>query len=266
MIRMFFCWISLFVFQAGFSQGIIDFVFKSHGAKGGIVIQNADATFWAHNNEFEVRKKTPSAATYQLLSFLMVAKEHPDYIHRKKMEWDGVHRTFFGVKKTEWEQSMGLTEAFRTQNDYFFDTLLSKLSVYTRQQIHEQAGYTFPKWNQKIPYYWQFGGLEVTPTDQLALLKQLYFTTLPFEKSHQEVLKNLLFLEENHQGKLYGMFAYTIFNGEIVRWFVGWRETADDVYFFACRTYHSIESELEAPTNDKMQQIVKETFEQLGIW
>ena len=69
--------------------------------------------------------------------------------------------------------------------------------------------------------------------EQLGLVKRLYFDQLPFRKSVQEMVKNVMLQEDNTAYKLSYKTGWGFReNGHGIGWVVGWIEENNHPYFF----------------------------------
>ena len=81
--------------------------------------------------------------------------------------------------------------------------------------------------------YWTNNKLKISPDEQLGFLKRLYFDQLPFRKSVQESVRNMMLQEDNSAYRLSYKTA-TIINesNHTFTWNMGWIEENRHVYFF----------------------------------
>lgn len=247
------------------SQYYLDFHFKSKEIKGEIIVKNENDTFFATSQEIEGNFPTPPSSLFLMFSYLMVSDTFPEYISSKKYAWDGVNRFFFNEKRELWNKNTNLTEAFLSKNDWFFQEMLRQIpSGVIKEKLHE-IEYTHAKWNEDIPYYWQFGGMLATPEQTLSFLKKLVNLELPFSQESQKRLLHLIKINEENGRRLYGMDAYTIYQGERVEWFVGFYEKGDQRYYFSIRTYFSIEKPWDNSYSQQKYIILSEVFDSLDL-
>jgi beta-lactamase class D len=81
--------------------------------------------------------------------------------------------------------------------------------------------------------YWSNNKLKISPDEQLGLLKRLYFDQLPFRKSVQESVRNMMIQEDNSAFKLSFKTASIINeSNQTFTWNMGWIEENRHVYFF----------------------------------
>jgi beta-lactamase class D len=81
--------------------------------------------------------------------------------------------------------------------------------------------------------YWANNKLKISPDEQLGLLKHLYFDQLPFRKSVQESVRNMMLQEDNSAYRLsYKTASIINESNHTETWNIGWIEENRHVYFF----------------------------------
>jgi beta-lactamase class D len=81
--------------------------------------------------------------------------------------------------------------------------------------------------------YWANNKLKISPDEQLGLLKHLYFDQLPFRKSVQESMTNMMLQEDNSAYRLsYKTASIINESNHTETWTIGWIEENRHVYFF----------------------------------
>lgn len=264
LINVFVLLFSLY-FNTSYSQNYLDFYFKSRSINGAIIIVNEDDTYFASNRETEGMKETPPSNLFHLFAYLMIYDKN---IHKKEslyLKWDSVNRYFFNETRKEWNKDTDLDTAFKEHNDWYFQTYLNDFTKEEIEQKLKVIGYTNKKWNDEIPYYWQFGGMLITANQQIKFLKKLFKKELPFSVESQEKLLQLLKINQNPSIKLYGLDAFTVYNGERIDWFTGVLEKEGKHYFFSTRTYHNIETDMNENYPKEKFVITSEIFDILYL-
>lgn len=242
MIRKLFFVVLLFTTGTLFSQSYLDFYFKSKDIDGAIIIYNETQNTWIFNNEFDVKEGTPPGATFHLLHALIgldlgLLSEAPEIYER----WDGINRYYFGNLMTQWNCNTNLDEALYYSNDWYFDRLAHELKPKDYYYFLNRLQYSNRVVRKDISGFWNYGGLLVTPEQQLEFLKKLYHNKLPFATKNQQYVLGKMLVDENPDYTLYGYNAYTVYKGKATDWWIGILKTRTDTYYFSTRIYKSIE-------------------------
>ncbi len=86
--------------------------------------------------------------------------------------------------------------------------------------------------------YWLDGSLQISPLEQVNILKKFYDNEFDFKQSNIETVKDSIRLEESNGRVLSGKTGTSVINGELhAGWFIGYVETADNTFFFLCCSY-----------------------------
>ena len=115
---------------------------------------------------------------------------------------------------------------------------------FTKYVVVKTGNELMKKWIDSLSYgnknsgdsssdFWQNNSLKISPDEQLGFLKRLYFDQLPFMKSVQQTMRNLMVKEDNTLYKWSYKTAATLDEkGNAVNWTIGWVEENRHVYFF----------------------------------
>ena len=261
----------LFVFfvitSSAYSQTFFDFYFKSKAVDGGIVIYNETDNAWVFNNEYDVKKGTPPAATFHLFHTLLglelglLQKNDEEY-----ETWDGLPRYYFNDVRPQWSCHTNLDEALLFQTDWYFDRLTPKISNNDYHYFFNRANYSNAIIDRKINSFWNFSKLLVTPEQQIAFLRKLYHKELPFREDHQTYVWNQLYKEQQNGYTIYGYKAYTVYEGQATDWWIGMMEVSGKRYFFSIRLYQSLDNLVDTTAFKRLKyEIAFEVFRMLKM-
>jgi len=115
---------------------------------------------------------------------------------------------------------------------------------YTKFVVAKTGKEIMQKWIDSLSYgnktigdtaelFWSNNKLLISPDEQLGLLKRLYFDQLPFRKSVQEAVRNMMMQEDNSAFRLsYKTATITSAPNKTMSWHIGWIEENRHVYFF----------------------------------
>ena len=103
--------------------------------------------------------------------------------------------------------------------------------------------------------------MKISALEQVELLIKLYNNEFDFNEDNINAVKNAMAISENNGNKLYGKTGTGRISGNDVNgWFVGFVETADNVYFFAVNIQNNTNA-----TGGIAAQITKSIFTTMGI-
>ena len=127
--------------------------------------------------------------------------------------------------------------------------------------FYKSIGYGNGVVGNDTQYYWNGSGLKISALEQVELLIKLYNNEFDFNEDNINAVKNAMAISENNGNKLYGKTGTGRISGNDVNgWFVGFVETADNVYFFAVNIQNNTNA-----TGGMAAQITQSIFTTMGI-
>ena len=156
-----------------------------------------------------------------------------------------------------------------------------RLPVTLRQSFQADSGYgitsflrisnligkdTLKKWVDSLHYGGRDTSRNITPDQQLGLIKKLYFGQLPFFKRPQEIVRGLMHVESNSNYKLYYKTTNqgTTPDGKALGWAVGWIEENRHPYFFVVNL--DMDGAIRPNTGLIALEIAKKILRQMGFF
>ncbi len=108
--------------------------------------------------------------------------------------------------------------------------------------------------------FWLDGTLEISAIEQVEFLKNVYLRSLPFSPSSYETLKDIMIVEQTPALTMRAKTGWGTRVRPQVGWYVGYVETADDVWFFA--TNLEVRDKTDLP---QRQALTREALQTRGI-
>jgi beta-lactamase class D len=126
-----------------------------------------------------------------------------------------------------------MTMAFKTYDVPYFQEVARRIGRDTMKMWVDSIGYGNKDIDGPIDSFWFNNHLKISADEQLGLVKRLYFDQLPFRKSAQQIIRDLMLKDDNTAYKL----SWIISKGKDEKandlsWFTGWIEENNHVYFF----------------------------------
>lgn len=203
-------------------------LFQSKNANGTMVISSLKGgDTYIHNDERADNRYT-IASTFKILNTLISLEEGSIAGRNDVFKWDGrVH----DIK--EWNGDQTLESAFKVSCVWCYQELARRNGLDTYRRYFSQ----FPFGELREPLieteFWLDGSLTISAHEQIAFLKRLYLRQLPFSARSYDTLREIMLADDKPAYKLYAKTGYAISMQPPVGWYVGYVETADEVWFFA---------------------------------
>lgn len=250
-----------FVATNCYSQNYLDYYFKSKGIDGAIVIYNENKDEWIFNDEMESFSNTPLASHFNLWQTLVGLKYDVfDLQENHTLKWDGVKRSFFEIRKTEWNRDTNLYDALKNENVWYFDRLQFDLSEKKYETEIKKAAIITEMKNDAVDYFWNFTAMS-NPNTMILFFKNLYENKLPFQKKDQHFLLSQLAIAPDlllHE-------STTTYQGKKIDWTVGVYLKNKKPVYFSLRTHYSVDEKELQDYRKKRNQILAEVFDVLEL-
>lgn len=192
------------------------------------IFDNGKGDFTIYNlGRYKDSAFTP-ASTFKIVNALIGLQTGAITNEKMVIKWDGKKRSI-----AEWNKDLTMEEAFKISAVPYFQEVAKKIGKDTMQIWLDTLGYGTKKINTAIDTFWLDNSLKITADEQLGLIKKLYFNQLPFNKTTQEKVKDVMLQEKNSNYILaYKTGWGTKENGKDLGWVVGWIEENKHPHFF----------------------------------
>lgn len=191
------------------------------------MLNNSDGTITVYNMGLDTMRFLP-ASTFKMMNALVALQTGIVTDTNMVLKWDGVS----GTNKA-WNKNLSFAQAFRESSVPHFQGLARRIGMDTMRQWIDSVSYGNKIINGSVDSFWLNNSLKISPDEQLGFLKKLYFDQLPFRKSVQEAVRNMMLQEENTLYKLsYKTGMGVDEKNNNIGWLAGWIEENRHVYFF----------------------------------
>lgn len=163
-------------------------------------------------------------------------------------KWDGKKR-FFDF----WNKDLTLKEAFECSAVWYFEKVANEIGIDKLSRFVKEISYGNCDTSGKFPF-WNDSSLKISPKQQIEFIENLFENKIQIDKSHLNIIKNIMKKGNINGGTLYGK---TGTSGEGNNgWFVGVYEKNNKYLYFATRL--SARSDV---SGSKAEEITKYYFE-----
>ncbi len=191
------------------------------------MLNNADGEITVYNMKLDTQRFSP-ASTFKIVNSLIGLQTGRVIDEKMVIKWDGIKRPV-----EFWNKDMDMTEAFKVSCVPYYQEVARRIGRDTMQQWIDSIGYGNKNITGPIDSFWLNNKLKISPDEQLGLVKKLYFDQLPFRKSVQQMVRDVMLQENNTAYKLsYKTGWGDDEDGKSIGWVVGWIEENKHVYFF----------------------------------
>lgn len=176
-------------------------------------------------------------------------------------EWDGRPRFIEG-----WNHNLTLREAFRVSCVPAYQILARQIGEERMKSFIEKIGYGTKDISAGIDIFWLnrpgTKPIKISADEQIDLLNRFLDGTLPFKEENVASVREIMKVVETEKGTLYGKTGSDMDEDDkwSLGWFVGFLETTDATYVFACNITGG-----EEPSGKEARAIVEKVFQSEGL-
>lgn len=132
-----------------------------------------------------------------------------------------------------WEEDMGLREAITLSSVPIYRELARRIGLERMRNHLSTLGYGNRDAGGDVERFWLEGPLRITAMEQARFLAKLARCELPYPRSHQESIQEIIRVEQGGDWTLHAKTGWENAPGPGVGWWVGWVRKGDRVYAFA---------------------------------
>jgi beta-lactamase class D len=197
------------------------------------MLDNSNGEITVYNMKLDTMRFSP-ASTFKIVNSLIGLQTGRIVNDTMLIKWDGKIRFYSnGDTAKSWNKDMGMTEAFKVSCIPYYQEVARRIGRDTMQQWIDSIGYGNKNISGPIDSFWLNNKLKISPDEQLGLVKKLYFDQLPFRKSVQQMVRDVMTQENNTAYKLSYKTGWDFDEaGNSIGWLTGWIEENKHVYFF----------------------------------
>ena len=191
------------------------------------LLNNATGEITVYNMALNTQRFSP-ASTFKIVNSLIGLETGRILDDSMVIKWDGVKRPV-----DSWNKDMDMATAFKVSCVPYYQEVARRIGKDTMKYWIDSLGYGNKDISGPIDSFWLNNHLKVSPDEQLGLVKRLYFDQLPFRKSVQQMVRNVMLQEDSTTYKLSYKTGWGFdekHNG--IGWVAGWIEENRHVYFF----------------------------------
>lgn len=192
-----------------------------------VVVDERDGKRWAHNAK-RANKRYGPASTFKIPHALFALDAGVVKNEFQVFAWDGTKHNI-----PTWNQDQTLRSSMRHSTVWVYRQLAREIGADKEQAYVKQINYGNQDASGQHDMFWLNGTLTISAAEQLEFLQNLYRNQLPFSKTHQLMVKDMMINEAGSDWVLRAKTGWNSVEDPYLGWYVGWVEQGDDVVFFA---------------------------------
>ncbi len=214
---------------ASFSSGYSQSTTAKYPFRGVVYLENlkGDKSYGEQGGDFREWERYCPASTFKIFNTLILLTEEAVSLDQV-IPWDGVQRNYPG-----WDQDQTLETAFRGSMPWVYSTLSGQVSRARYEKYLRIYHYGNAKLGPRPDYFWLDDSLRISPQEQVAFMRNIYRQKWVKFRKYYPILKQWMFIEGNEEYKLYAKTGWASDIEYPLGWYVGYVETAGEVWLFA---------------------------------
>lgn len=203
-------------------------LFGNAGMQGTFVLYDVDADRLIGHDRDRAETRFIPASTFKIANSLIGLSVGAVKTVDEVLPYGGKPQPF----KT-WEQDMGLREAIKISNVPVYQELARRIGRERMRDNVARMGFGNGETGTVVDNFWLVGPLKISAVEQTQFLARLARDELPFPKSTQGTVREIVQLEQGNGWTLYGKTGWMNAPNPGIGWWVGWVVKQGHVYSFA---------------------------------
>ncbi len=180
-------------------------------------------------NKERAEERFLPASTFKIPNTLIALQAGVVKDEYEVIKWDGKDK---GI--SEWNKDQTLKTAFSASCVWFYQELAKEVGLEKYADYLNDINYGNKETGSKVDTFWLDGDIRISAKEQVKFLRNVYEEKYDIEKVHYQVLKNIMVEESTPEYILSGKTGWAQRVTPQIGWYVGYLETHEDTWFFAC--------------------------------
>lgn len=230
-------------------------LFSKEGVEGTVVISSLDGSRTFIHNDARASQRLAVASTFKIFNTLIALEEGAISGKDEVLVWNGTKYDF-----PDWNHDQTLASAFKVSCVWCFQQLARRVGKEKYPAYIHKAAYGELREPFEGTTFWLDGSLTISAKEQIDFLRKIIQRTLPFRASSYDTLREIMVVESTPTYTIRAKTGWAIRVTPQVGWYVGYIETAKEVWLFA--TNLAVRSEKNLPLR---QQLTRASLQAKGI-
>ena len=201
--------------------------YDKYNVEGSFELYDQKKDKYISYNPSQSKEQFIPASTFKICNSLIGLETGVIKDENFMIPWDGVKRN------TAWDKDHTLKTAFQNSAFWYYQELARRVGVQRMKFWLEKTQYGNADTSGGINKFWLYGGLRITPEQQIDFLRRLHDNNLPFSQRSIDIVKYIMIEKDTAGYVLRAKTGWGKMNGKDIGWYVGYVETAGNVYYFS---------------------------------
>lgn len=202
--------------------------YEDNGVVGSFALLDEKNNRYVLFNPQQFDRPFLPASTFKICNSLIGLETNVIPDEHFVLPWDSV------VREVEsWNHDQDMKTAFRNSTVWYYQELARRVGGKKMKYWLDRAGYGNGDTTGGCDQFWLTGGLRISPEQQIAFLKKLHDDDLPFSKRNMEIVRQIMVVKEFPGLVFRAKTGWGNQDRQHIGWYVGYLETADNLYYFS---------------------------------
>ena len=202
--------------------------YRDRGVEGTFVLFNMNKKEYFVYNTDRANQSFLPASTFKIMNSLVALETGAIKDEKEMIEWDGTDRGW-----ENWNRDQNMLYAFRNSTVWFYQEMARRIGEEKMQYWINACDYGNKNISGGIDLFWLQGEIRISAMEQIEFLQKLYENDLPFNIRNQLLVKEIMLADSSASYRLYAKTGWAARVSPQIGWYVGFVETASDVWLFA---------------------------------
>lgn len=210
--------------------------YDQYGVEGSFILYDQKRDKYTVYNPQEVNTPFIPASTFKIFNSLVALETGVVQDEHVVFKWDGKERP-----RPEWNADTDMKAAFKNSTVWYYQELARRTGEERMRLWINKVKYGNADISGGIDGFWLWGGLRISPVQQIGFLKRLHGNNLPFSQRSMNIVKEIMIAKDTSGYVMRAKAGLAKQDNQYIGWYVGYVSTNDNVYYFS-NCIHSAKS------------------------
>lgn len=202
---------------------------KENNINCTVVIESLKTNKTYIYNDKRSKDRFLPASTFKIVNTLIALQEKVIQDENEVIKWDGRDKGY-----PDWNKDQNMKSAFTLSCVWYYQELAQKIGNSKYLSYLKKMDYGNMKTGNNVDSFWLDGDLRISAIEEIKVLKNIYGEKYTFDNKYYNILKTLMVVDKNENYIVRAKTGTASRVSPNIGWYVGYIETKDDVWFFAC--------------------------------
>lgn len=202
--------------------------YDQYGVNGSFILYDQKNKKYSIYNQKQITTPFVPASTFKICNSLVALETGIINDENVIFKWDGKQR-----QVSEWNSDTDMKNAFKNSTVWYYQELARRTGEERMTFWLKKAKYGNASISGGIDGFWLWGGLRISPNQQIDFLRQLHDNKLPFSQRSMNIVKSIMIAKDTLGYVVRAKSGLSKQGNQYVGWYIGYVTTKNNVYYFS---------------------------------